>query len=325
VADLNGARVFITGGAGFIGSHIADQVLAAGAARVVVLDDFSRGRGDNLAPAGSTGRCEIVEGDLRDRDLVHRLTAGADLVFHQAALRITQCEQEPQRAMEVMVLGTQHVLDAAVAHRVSKVLSASSASVYGEPSYLPMDEAHPFNNRTLYGAAKIASEQMHRAYAGMYGLSYVMLRPFNVYGPRMDTHGVYTEVMVRWLQRLANGDRPVIFGDGHQTMDFIAVEDLARAYTLAATAPATDVALNAGTGAETSLLQLCGFMCEAFGATVEPDFGPDRSVNNVSRRRADPALAQRMLGFEATTSLEAGLRRFVDWFSGERSAIAAAR
>ncbi|MGE0598386.1 MAG: SDR family NAD(P)-dependent oxidoreductase [Dehalococcoidia bacterium] len=314
---MNGARVFITGGAGFIGSHIADQVLASGAASVVVLDDFSRGRFENLGGAAATGRLEVIEGDIRDRRLVDRLAAGADLIFHQAALRITQAAEEPQRAIEVMINGTQHVLDAAVTHRVKKVLSASSASVYGEASRLPMDESHPFNNRTLYGAAKLANEQMHRAYAEMYGLHYVMFRPFNVYGPRMDIHGVYTEVMVRWLERLTEKNAPLIFGDGHQTMDFIDVRDVARAYLLAATSDATDIVLNAGTGRETSLLELCKMMTTAMQRDLEPEFHPARTVNAVSRRQADPEFAARVLGFRADIPLDRGLTDLVAWFRDE--------
>ncbi len=130
---------------------------------------------------------------------------GIDYVFHQAALRITQCAETPREAVDVLIGGTFNVLEAAVAAGVQKVVAASSASVYGEPSYVPMDEAHPFNNRTLYGAGKISLEQMLRSYNDMFGLPYVALRYFNVYGPRMDTHGVYTEVMIRWMQRLADG------------------------------------------------------------------------------------------------------------------------
>lgn len=314
MADLHGANVLITGGAGLIGSHIADQALGAGAAQVVILDDFVRGRWENVEAALATGRTRIVEGDICDTELVAKTMLGVDLVFHQAALRITHCAEEPERAVAVMINGLQNVLKSAQAQGVHKILAASSASVYGEASYLPMDEEHPFNNRTLYGAAKIANEQMLRAYHEMYGLRYVALRPFNVYGPRMDVYGAYTEVMIRWLERLSRGEAPVIFGDGSQTMDFVYVEDVARAYLQAALSEADDVVLNVGSGAETSLRQLCSMMCDAMGrADLQPLFQPARKVNPVTRRQAATARAKATIGFEATTPLSEGLRRLVVW------------
>jgi UDP-glucose 4-epimerase len=312
--DLHGARIFITGGAGFIGSTIADQVLEAGAERVVVLDDLVRGRQENLAQAKKTGRVEVTVGDICDAPLVDRLTEGCDLVFHQAALRITHCAAEPVRAVRVMVNGTQNVLESAVKHKVRRVLAASSASVYGEASYLPMDEKHPFNNRTLYGAAKIGNEQMFRSYADMFGLQYLMLRPFNVYGPRMDVFGAYTEVMIRWLERLAKGQAPVIFGDGKQTMDFIHVADVARAYLLAAVSERTDEVYNAGFGKETSLKELCAALCAAAGKPgMQPEYAAERKVNPVARRQAETSLAKAAIGFTAEIPLEAGLLELVRW------------
>ena len=317
--DLHGANIVITGGAGFVGSHIADQALAAGAARVAIADDFVRGRWENLTRALDTGRVDVMVGDIRDADLVDSLVAGADLVFHQAALRITQCAEEPLRAMQVMVGGTQNVLEASVRYGVRKVLAASSASVYGEPSYLPMDERHPFNNRTLYGGAKIADEQMLRAYAEMYGLRYLALRPFNIYGPRMDVHGVYTEVMIRWLERLARGEPPIIFGDGLQTMDFVYVEDVARAYLLAALSDATDEVYNVGSGTETSLRDLCVLLCaEAGHPEIEPVFEAPRKVNPVTRRLAATDRARVAIGFVAQTELRQGLRELVRWHATVR-------
>ena len=249
--SLQGARVFISGGAGFIGSHIAEHALQAGAASVIVLDDFVRGSRENVE---HIAKVEVIEGDVCDRALVMDLCRGVDLIFHQAALRITHCAEEPERAVAVMQNGTQNLLEAAREHGVQKVIAASSASVYGEASNLPMDEAHPFNNRTLYGALKIANEQMLRAYNDMFGLRYVALRPFNVYGPRMDTYGAYTEVMIRWLERLSRGETPIIFGDGSQTMDFVHVDDVAAAYVLAAVSDVSDDVFNVGAGVETSLL-----------------------------------------------------------------------
>ncbi|MFZ0215561.1 MAG: NAD-dependent epimerase/dehydratase family protein, partial [Candidatus Dormiibacterota bacterium] len=284
-------------------------------ARVTVIDDLVRGRRENLAAAQASGRVELVEGDIRDAELVDELTRGQDLVFHQAALRITHCAEDPQRAVQTMVNGSQNVLDAAVRHKVEKVLAASSASVYGEPDAVPMTEDAPFRNRTLYGAAKIFDEQLLRAYAETYALRYVAIRPFNVYGPRMDVYGVYTEVMIRWLQRLGRGEPPVIFGDGLQTMDFIFVGDVARSYLCAATADATDIVCNAGTGIETTLRELCRRLCVARGRPeVEVAFEPPRKVNPVSRRLAATDLAADRLGFRATVGLDEGLNRLVAWY-----------
>jgi UDP-glucose 4-epimerase len=320
-AELQGANVLVTGGAGFIGSHITDQALEAGAARVVVIDDFGRGRRENLNGAMASERLEVVEGDIRDAALIDQLTRGIDVVFHQAALRITQCAEEPVRAVQVMVNGTQNVLESAVRHGVKKVLAASSASVYGEASRLPMDEDHPFNNRTLYGALKIGNEQMLRAYREMYGLPYVALRPFNVYGPRMDVFGVYTEVMIRWLERLSRGEPPIIFGDGQQTMDFVHVRDVARAYILAATSEVDDAVFNVGFGQETSLLELCRLLCEEMGyPEMEPEFQPVRKVNAVTRRLAGVSAARAALGFSAEIGLREGLRELIEWWSELRQA-----
>ena len=316
-ADLRGATILVTGGAGFVGSHIVDQALALGAARITVIDDFVRGRHENLAGAAASGRIDVVEGDICDAGLIDQLTEGCDVVFHQAALRITQCAEEPVRAVQVMINGTQNVLEAAVRHRVGKVVAASSASVYGEPSYLPIDEAHPFNNRTLYGAAKIANEQILRSYAEMFGLRYVALRYFNIFGPRMDIYGVYTEVIARWLDRIDAGEAPVIFGDGTQSMDLVYVGDVARANILAAQADVTDEVFNVGTGTETTLAQLCEALLRLSGRSgLRPHHDPERKVNPVRRRRASIERARAALGYEPAAGLDDGLRAVIEWRQG---------
>ncbi len=313
-AELRGASILVTGGAGFVGSHIVDQALDAGAAQISVIDDFVRGRHENLARAVASERVEVIDGDIRDAQLIDRLTEGKDALFHQAALRITQCAEEPVRAVEVMINGTQNVLESAVRHRVKKVIAASSASVYGETSYLPIDEAHPFNNRTLYGAAKIANEQILGAYADMYGLNYVMLRYFNIYGPRMDIYGVYTEVIARWLDCIDAGEAPVIFGDGKQSMDLVYVGDVARANILAAESDATDAVYNIGTGTETTLRELCDALLRLCGRTdLEPRHEPERKVNPVRRRRSSIDRARAEMGYEPRTSLEHGLAAMISW------------
>jgi UDP-glucose 4-epimerase len=311
----------VTGGAGFVGSQIVEQLFAAGAAGVVVVDDFTRGRPENLQSVSGNPALEVIAGDICDASLIDQVTAGKDYVFHQAALRITQCAEDPVRAIKVMVDGTLNVLESAVRHRVTKVLIASSASVYGEPSRLPMYESDAFNNRTVYGAAKIANEQMSRAYAEMYGLRYLALRPFNVYGPRMDAYGVYTEVMIRWLERLGRGEAPLIFGDGAQTMDFVYVGDVAQAYLLAATSDMTDDVLNVGSGIETSLKELCQLLCQETGhSDLEPVHAEARKVNGVTRRRASTEHARATIGFEAQVGLREGLRELVTWYSSLESA-----
>jgi UDP-glucose 4-epimerase len=314
MAELKGSRVFITGGAGFIGSHIADLALEAGADSVVIVDDFIRGRRENLARAMASERVEVHEGDICDETLVDRLTEGADVVFHQAALRITQCAEQPVRAINVMINGTQNVLEAARRHNVKKIVAASSASVYGEPSYLPIDEAHPFNNRTLYGAAKIANEQIMRSYAEMYGTQYIMLRYFNAYGPRMDIYGVYTEVLARWLDKVDAGEAPVIFGDGTQSMDLVFVGDIARANILAMQSEVTDDVFNVGTAKETTLRQLCDMVLEINGRSdLEPIHEAERKVNPVRRRVASIDHIRDALGYEPQVDVRGGLRALVEW------------
>ncbi len=324
---LRGANALVTGGAGFVGSWIVEQLIDAGAAHVRVIDDFSRGRRENLQTVAGSGALEVIEGDICDDKLVDEATAEVDYVFHQAALRITQCAEDPARAVRVMVVGTQNVLDAAVRRRVRKVVLASSASVYGEPDGLPITESARFNNRTVYGAAKIAGEQLARAYAEMHGLNYLALRPFNVYGPRMDAFGLYTEVMIRWLEQIEQGRPPMIFGDGSQTMDFVYVTDVARANLLAAASDANDDAINVGTGRETSLNELSRLLCDVAGhPELVPGHGPARQVNGVMRRRAATDRARELIGFEATATLEDGLRELVDWYRAlKRPEVASAR
>jgi UDP-glucose 4-epimerase len=310
---LAGARCLVTGGAGFVGSAIVDQLLLAGASDIRVIDNFVRGSWRNLEWARGYVGLKVIEGDIRDTSVVDRATDGVDYIFHQAALRITRCAEAPREAVEVLIDGTLNVLEAAVTHNVKKVIAASSASVYGEPSYLPIDESHPFNNRTMYGAGKIAMEQMLRAYYETSGLSYIAFRPFNIYGPRMDITGVYTEVLIRWLDAIEAGKPPLIFGDGLQSMDFVYVEDVARANLLAAQSDETDDVFNIGTGIQTSLNELCEAILRLTNSPLRPEHREARSVANVQRRRAAIEKAEAKLNFKATVSLEEGLRALIQW------------
>ena len=316
---VRGSRALVTGGAGTIGSHVVDLLVGGGAREVVVLDNLVRGRRANLEGALADGPVELVEGDIRDAGLVHRLTEGKDLVFHLAAIRITQCVEEPRLANEVLVDGTFNVLEAAAAADVRKVVASSSASVYGLAEQFPTTERHhPYNNDTFYGAAKAFNEGMLRSFHAMYGLDYVALRYFNVYGPRMDVHGVYTEVLIRWMERIENGQPPLIFGDGAQTMDFVHAADIARANLLAAEAPVTDEVFNIASGQETSLKQLATALAEVMKCDLPPEHGPARAVNGVTRRLADTTAAAERIGFRAGIGLKDGLAGLVDWWRGQR-------
>lgn len=326
MTDLSGAHVLVTGGAGTIGSTLVDQLLDAGAARIDVLDNLVRGSVANLEPALATGRVGLVEGDICDRDLVFDLTRRKDVVFHQAALRITQCAEEPRLALQVLVDGTFNVVEAAADAGVAKIVAASSASVYGMAEEFPTGERHHHhNNDTFYGAAKSFNEGMLRSFRAMRGLDYVVLRYFNVYGPRMDVFGLYTEVLVRWMERIADGRPPLIFGDGTQTMDFVFTRDIARANVLAATSDVTEGHYNVASGRETSLLELATTLLRAMGSDLSVEHGPERAVNGVVRRLADTRAARRDLGFAASVGLEEGLRELVEWWRPLRSQVAAAR
>lgn len=312
---MNYKRVLITGGAGLIGSHIADISLAQGVEEVVVFDSLCRGRRQNLEAALGTGRLTLVEGDIRDAVHLRKAMEGIDLVFHEAAIRITQCAEDPRLAHDVLATGSFNVYEAAVAAKVKKLVAASSASIYGYANHFPTDESHHgYNNRTIYGATKMYTEGLLRSFHEMYGLDYIAIRPFNVYGPRMDAFGAYTEVMIRWMERLSKGQPCLILGDGRETMDFVFVEDVARIKWLAATSSVTDEVFNVASGTETSLKQLAETLGRVMGVTVPPEFGPARKVNSMPRRLADVGKAERLLGFKAQTSLEEGLRKLVHWW-----------
>src|SRR5579859_2962185 len=317
--SLSGEHALVTGGAGTIGSHIVDQLLEAGIGRVTVLDNLVRGRRENLDAALASGIVTLVEGDICDRELVQELTSGVDVVFHQAALRITQCAELPRLAVEVLVDGTYNVVEAAASAGVRKLVAASSASIYGLATDFPTrEDHHPYANDTLYGAAKTFNEGLLRSFHAMRGLDYVALRYFNVYGPRMDIYGLYTEVLIRWMERIEAGQPPLILGDGKQTMDFVFTEDIARANLLAASADVTDEVFNIASGTETSLTELARALLRVMSSDLPLEFGPPRGVNAVARRLADVSQAAERLGWKAEVGLDEGLRRLVAWWREQR-------
>lgn len=318
--SLEEATVLVTGGAGLIGSHIVDQLLDEGAAEVRVFDNLVRGRMENLSQALATGRVQLVEGDVRDRDAVSAVVEGCDYVFHQAAIRITLCADRPRECLDVLVGGTFNVFDAAARAGVRKVVYASSASVYGAAEVFPTREVHhPYHNRTLYGAAKLMNEGIAKHFYDMDDLPSVGLRYFNVYGPRMDVTGAYTEVFIRWLDCIEQGVRPQIHGDGKASMDFVYVEDVARANLLAMKSDRCDTVYNVAAGMETTLLELWEAIAAVAGEPrLQPEFFPPRKVNPVPRRLADATRAREELGFVPRVTLREGLARLANWKAAAR-------
>lgn len=318
--EINGAKILVTGGCGLIGSSTIDLLLRDfEPERIVILDNLVRGSLANVEMTLKDHRVTLVRGDIRDADTVRRLTQGMDAVIHMAALRITACAADPQEGMEVMCDGSFNVVDAARTAGVKKILAASSASVYGLADSFPTrEDHHPYNNQTWYGAAKVMLEGMLRSYHVMFGMRYAAMRYFNVYGPRMDIHGKYTEVLIRWMDRIAAGEPPLILGDGTQTMDFVYIDDVARANVLALQSDADDDVFNVANGTETSLRQLADALSHVMGSKLPPEFGPERTVNPVSRRLADVSKADRLLGFRAEVGLEDGLARLVEWWQVQK-------
>jgi UDP-glucose 4-epimerase len=320
--DINGASILVTGGCGLIGSTTIDLLLQEHApARIVIFDNLNRGTLANVERALRDRRVTLVRGDIRDVEAVRNVTRGMDAVIHMATLRITACAAEPREALGVMCDGSYNVIEAAHEAGVKKFVTASSASVYGLADVFPTPETHhPYNNRTWYGASKVMLEGLLRSFSDMYGFPYVALRYFNVYGPRMDIHGKYTEVLIRWMDRIAAGQPPLILGDGTQTMDFVYIDDVARSNILALRSDVSDEVFNVASGVETSLNELAAALLRVMGSNLRPEYGPERKVNPVSRRLADTTKAERMLGFRASVSLEEGLWRLVDWWQAQKAA-----
>lgn len=312
--QIKGNKFLITGGAGMIGSHTADRLVAAGASEVLILDNFVRGSMHNIKETVKAPGVQLVSGDVRDAGLLMELAGGKDGVFHMAGLPVAGCAENPREAAEVMLTGTCNVLEAAVKNNVGRLVYASSALVYGLADTFPTEETHhPYNNRTFYGAAKLAGESLTRSFAEMYGLRYAALRYYNVYGPRMNIHGKHTEVLVRWLDRIDAGQRPGVFGSGLQSTDLVYVDDAVEATFLAMESDVTDEVFNVASGAEITLLQLLDTLLGITGSELKPEFLHGQAVNPVHRRLGSTKKANDVLGFRAKVGLEDGLRRLITW------------
>jgi UDP-glucose 4-epimerase len=320
--ELDGSRVLVIGGAGFLGSHIVDQLTEGPAREIIVLDNFVRGVRSNLTLAERDPRVRVVDGSITDLPLLRELMAGTDYVVHLAALWLYECVHQPRSALEVNVVGTYNVVEAAQQAGVRKVVYSSSASVYGDAVFTPMTEDHPFNNRTMYGATKIAGEQFFRAFYEQHKSDYVGLRYMNIYGPRMDYKGTYVSVIMKVLDRIEAGLPPIIFGDGSQAYDFVHVGDVARANILALQADATDEFFNIGIGVKTTIRELVGMLLEITGSNLEPEYRPQEQMF-VTHRVGSTDKAERLLDFRATIPLEEGLRSVVEWRRSDQAGVLA--
>jgi UDP-glucose 4-epimerase len=321
--NVEGAKILVTGGCGLIGSTTIDQLLREDVGKIVIFDNLVRGSMHNVAEILNDKRVELVKGDIRDVAAIRRATEGMDAVIHMAALRITACAADPREAHEVMCDGTFNVVEAAHLAGAKKIVAASSASIYGLADNFPTTEKdHPYNNRTWYGAAKVMLEGLLRSFNDMYGTDYVAFRYFNVYGPRMDIHGKYTEVLIRWMERIEAGQPPLILGDGKTSMDFIYIDDIASANVAGLKSDVSDEVFNVASGVETNLNELAEALMRVMGAKLQPEYGPERKVNAVPRRLASIEKTKRMLGWAPKVELEDGLERLVSWWRANKEHVA---
>ncbi len=321
--QIKGNRFLVIGGAGFIGSHLVEQLLAKGAAQVRVYDNFSRGTRANLAQALRDPRAEVFAegGDILHRDTLLRAMAGMDGVFHLAALWLLQCHEYPRSAFEVNVAGTMNVIEAVIASGVKRLVFSSSASVYGDAVTEPMEEDHPFNCQEFYGASKVCGEMLMRALHNREqskgsGFEYVGLRYMNVYGARQDDKGAYVGVVVRMLNALDAGEQPVIHCDGSQSYDFIDVRDCARANVLAMQSASTNQYYNVGTGIKTSIAELVALLNVRHPNKTSARFEPGERPF-VRNRVGDTEKASLEINFSAEIDLDVGLREFIQWRSNQ--------
>ena len=312
--EINGSRILVIGGAGFIGSHVVDELIKEDVKEIVVYDNFCRGTMENLAKALTDPRVKIYEvgGDICQTDILDSAMKGIEFVIHLAALWLLQCYEYPRAAFEVNIRGTFNVLEACVNHKIKKLIYSSSASVYGDAIAIPMTEEHPYNNKTFYGATKIAGEQMCRAFHHRYGLNYVGLRYMNVYGPRQDYKGAYIAVIMKILDRLDQGLPPIVYGDGSQAYDFIYVSDCAIANICALKADTIDTFYNVGMGIQTTIRELTETILEITGSNHKIQYEPG-GTTFVKNRVGCPKKAEAEIGFKAKVSLREGLEKLIEW------------
>ncbi len=314
MSDIRGKRIMVVGGAGLIGSHIVDQLTDEDVAEVIIYDNFTRGTHGNLAAALKDPRVRVfdVGGDITQADILASAMKETDMVVHLAALWLLQCHEFPRAAFDVNIRGTFNVLEACRDAQIERLVYSSSASVYGNAQFTPMTEDHPYGNETFYGATKIAGEHMCRAFHHRYGLSYAGLRYMNVYGPRQDYKGAYIAVIMKILDCIDRGERPVVYGDGSQSYDFVYVGDVARANICALKSDATDSFYNVGTGIGTSIKELAETLVELTGSDLPIEYRTQEQ-SFVTHRIGSTQAAAGDLGFIARTPLAEGLKKVIEW------------
>lgn len=316
--ELNGAKVLVIGGAGFIGNFVVREVLKHPVKEVVIYDNFARGKADNIKDVLDDERCTVFPfgGDIREIDILDKAFEGIDYVFHLAAMWLLHCKDFPRTAFDVNIAGTFNVLEACVKHKVKKLIYSSSASVYGDAKEVPMTEDHPYNNKNFYGSTKIAGEAMCTAFNDRYGLKVIGLRYMNVFGPGQDQHAVYSGVVPIMLNKIEAGETPIVNGDGSQAYDFIYVEDVARS-NIAALQSNVDIGFyNVGTEVQTSIKELCNTILRLKGSDLQVTYKPyakDDARQFVQNRIGSRQKAEKEIGFKYQYSLEQGLTKLIEW------------
>ena len=310
--DLNNKKIMVIGGAGLIGSHIVDQLIQEPVSEIVVYDNFERGTRANLESAIQSPKVQVIEASMTDAKTLYKSLEGVDGVFLLASLWLGECVNDPRKAWETNVMGSWNVVEACQKLGIERVVYSSSASVYGNALVTPMTEEHPFNNRTTYGATKIAIEQMYRAIYEQHKMPYIGMRYMNIYGPRMDYKGTYVSVIMKVLDRIFADQPPLIFGDGSQMYDFIYVEDAAEANILGMKADCADEFFNIGMGVGTTINELVDILLELTKSSLKPEYMPQEQ-SFVTYRIGSVEKAEELLGFEAHTQLIDGLGKIVEW------------
>tara|TARA_B100000795_G_scaffold153234_2_gene114829 strand:+ start:262 stop:1245 length:984 start_codon:yes stop_codon:yes gene_type:complete len=318
MSKLKNSKVLVIGGAGFIGGFVVSELLKSDVKEVVIYDNFARGKADNIVESLKDSRCTIypLGGDVREIDILDSAMKGVDYVFHLAAMWLLHCKDFPRTAFDVNIAGTFNVLEACVNNNIKKLIYSSSASVYGDAVQVPMTESHPFNNKNFYGATKIAGEAMATAYNDKYGLEIIGLRYMNVYGPGQDQHAVYSGVVPIMLNKIEEGEQPIINGDGSQAYDFIYVEDIAKSNIAALNSDVKLGYYNVGSEVQTTIKELCDTILDLKKSDLKVKYVPysdDDARALVQNRIGSRKRAENEINFKYQDSLRQGLQKLINW------------